>query len=274
MSNCPDIIIIKIGTSAITKGSHKGINFMVLNRLAAVAAKLQEDGFKVLIVSSGAKGLGLAKLGAKFFEDKIKASPDHKGVTTSYKQALTAVGQVELMKAYENVFRYCDIHIGQVLITHKGLDDTERNETIKNTLAKMLELDILPVINANDTVSSKELEYGDNDSLAARIGVLVKASKLIILSDVHGFYDKDPNKFSDAKLLTRIEKITPELKALAGDSSSSGTGGMSSKVEAAETCINSGIGVEILHIDYIEQIPEIISGNLEQGTIPRTVFLV
>ena len=158
---------------------------------------------------------------------------------------------------------------GQVLVTHKGLDDQERNEIIYNTLQKMFILDVVPIINANDTVTQTELEFGDNDSLAARIAVLVKSDRLVIMTDAKGFYDKDPHKNPDAKLIKRVEQVTDELKDLAGGSSThTGLGGMKSKLLAAELCLNNGIATDIIGVDQITNIPKIIRGEIldVQGT--------
>lgn len=255
MSHDYNVIVLKIGTTSITKGARSGINYRVLNHLAGAAAALRDEDYKVIIVSSGAMGLGLTKLGKDCLPENISD-------ISSYKQALTAVGQVELMNAYENVFKHYDAHAGQVLIRHFGLADTECNDTIYKTLINLFELDVIPIINANDTVSNIELLYGDNDSLSARIATLIKAKRLVILSDVAGLYDKDPNKYADAKLLTNIKCISPEIKAIAGESSSgSGMGGMKSKIAAIEMCLQNGISADILTASKIDQIPELISGK-------------
>lgn len=250
------IIILKIGTTSITRGSGKGgINYQVINRLAANTNALRAIGYKVIIVSSGAMGLGISKLGKDFIEAKITADPLKQNMT-SYKQAFTSVGQVELMKAYENIFRYYDSHVGQVLVTHAGLDTTDGNQSIKNTLTKMFELDLIPVINANDTVATQELVYGDNDSLSARIAVLIGAERLIILSDIKGLYNKDPNKFQDAELIKIVRDIDDEIKDNAGESSmAGGMGGMRSKILATEICLKQKIAVDIISANNMDQIP-------------------
>ncbi len=257
------IIILKIGSSSITHGCERGISFKILNQLAAAAATLREAGYKVIIVTSGAMRLGLAKLGRETIPSQD---------TVSFKQALTAVGQIELMDAYREVFKHYDAHVGQVLITHKGLDDTERNETIGRTLTKMFEIDIVPIVNANDTVSSQELIYGDNDSLSARIAVLIKAERLIILSDVEGLYDKDPNIHKDAKLIQEVKDISNDIKSMAsGASSSAGMGGMRSKIEAVQICVDNHIPVDILSVNKANKIPELV---IKQVKNLGTHFLV
>ncbi|MCE2928492.1 MAG: glutamate 5-kinase [Candidatus Caenarcaniphilales bacterium] len=251
------IIVLKIGTTSITKGTNKGINYSVINQLACETDILRQAGYKVLIVSSGAMGLGINRIGRENLESKLNSQDT--SVVRSYKQAITSVGQVELMKTYENIFKYYDVNVGQVLIAHKGLHDKDRDATIKNTLEKMFEIDIIPIVNANDTVSSAELEYGDNDSLAARLATLLGAKSLIILSDVKGLYDKDPHKYPDAQLIKTVNKIDEKILDLAGESSSgSGMGGMYSKILAAQMCMNAGVKVEILCADHIKKISEIV----------------
>ncbi len=277
-------IIIKIGTTSITKEKpaaainlqgkaivNVGINYQVLGSIASTAAKLHDTGYKVIIVSSGAMGLGVAKLGAGKLKERLEQSD--KLSLTSFKQALTAVGQVDLMNAYETIFSNHKTHVGQVLITHKGLDDTERNENIKRTLEKLLALDVVPIINANDTVSSSEIEYGDNDSLSARVAVLMGAERLIIVSDAQGLYDSDPNLNPNAKLISEVREINNQIKSIAGESASTaGLGGMKSKIAAAEICINNNVAVDILGINEIEKIPLFINGALNK--LNGTHFLV
>lgn len=266
-------IIIKIGTTSITKECGQGgVNYKIINKLAAQSSLIRAQGCNVIIVSSGAMGLGMSKLGKDFIEKKISADPNGQNIT-SYKQALTSVGQVELMNAYENIFKYYDTHVGQVLVTHAGLDTTDGNQSIKNTIAKMFELELVPIVNANDTVASQELVYGDNDSLSARIAVLVEASRLIILSDIKGLYTKDPNKFKDAELIKIVKSINSEIKNNAGESSTAGgMGGMKSKISATDICLQKGIAVDIISASNMDQIPEMIKNP--QQEIIGTRFLV
>lgn len=255
------IIVIKIGTTSITKGCDKGVNLDVINQLAETTAKLKEKNYQVIIVSSGAMGLGVAKLGKEKLEEQLKQNPCHGPSMTTYKQALTSVGQVELMNAYQKAHEKLGLHVGQVLVTHAGLDDTNRNETIHKTIEKMFELNLIPIINANDTVTSSEIEYGDNDSLSARVSVLLEAEKLFILSDVAGLYDKDPHKNPDAKLLNEVKDIDGYVKSIAGESSSgNGLGGMKSKIDAVELCVNNGIESYILENNQIAEIPSLVLG--------------
>lgn len=251
-------IVLKIGTTSITKNCDQGVNLDVLESLAKASCKIIKNGYNVVIVSSGAMGLGLSRLGAKTLENKLGVNPC-KSNLTSYKQALTAVGQVELMKEYQKLFSKESIEVGQVLVTHTGIKDEHRNSTLKETIEKLFELNVVPIINANDTVSPKQILSGDNDSLAARVAILLEAEKLFLLTDVDGLYTKDPNKHKDAKLIENIERIDNEVLKIAGDSNSLvGTGGMRSKLNAAEICQEKGIHVEILDAKHTIDLDQIV----------------
>lgn len=271
------VVILKIGTSSITKEKpacavnmqgksivNVGINHKVLDDLAATASCLKKQGYQVIIVSSGAMGLGVSKLGAETLKEKLEQvceSPD----LVSFKQALTAIGQVDLMNAYETTFSNYKTHVGQVLVTHKGLDDTERNESIKHTLTHLFALDVVPIINANDAVSSSEIEYGDNDSLSARIAVLLKAKRLFIISEANGLYTNDPRLDPSAKLIKEVKDIN-EVRGYALESTSTaGTGGMKSKIAATEICVANAIEVDIMGVDLIDKIPAYVSGEIQES---------
>lgn len=270
------IIILKIGTSSITKEKpacavnlqgkaivNVGINYQVLNDLAQVAADLKKQGYQVIIVSSGAMGLGVAKLGPEKLKEKLETICETPNLV-SFKQALTAVGQVDLINAYETVFSNYQTHVGQVLVTHKGLDDTERNECIHQTLENLLALDIVPIINANDAVSSSELEYGDNDSLSARVAVLIRAQRVFVVSEAKGLYDDDPRVNHQAKIIPLVKNID-EVRSFAHESTSTaGLGGMKSKVEAAEICVRNGVAVDIIGVDKISCITDYVAGKVKQ----------
>lgn len=263
-------LVIKIGTSSLTgRDAGEAINHEVLNKLANTVTQIQNNGlnYKVVIVSSGAMGLGLAKLGLKSVQDIVK-NGEHGNDLTSYKQALTAVGQVKLMQEYEEVFKYYSCHAGQVLVTHSGLHDKARASTIEKTIQKLFELNVIPIINENDTVCPDEIEFGDNDRLSAQVASIIKAERLFILTDCEGLYDADPHSNPDAKLISEINEITTEIRNIAGDSSTHiGSGGMKSKIMAAETCMDHKVIMHIISKTKLTEIPEILSGTKQTGTV-------
>lgn len=254
-------IVIKIGTASITVPK-TGVDLKAINNLAMVAAELKAQGNKVIIVSSGAMSLGIKKLALE--------SNSHSD-NISFKQALTAVGQVELMNAYENIFKYYGYHVGQVLSTQQGLEDETRYESIHNTLENLFDLDVIPVINANDPVTPSEIDYGDNDCLSAKIAVLAKASYLVLVTDSGALYDSDPRENPEAKLISKVTQIDDEILAMAGTSSTNvGMGGMKSKIEAAQICLKKGIKTLITGKSNIRKLPatKFEAGSLEKlGTL-------
>ncbi len=256
-------IVIKIGTTSLTgRKAGEGINCDVLESLATAAAEIIRSGTKVIIVSSGAMGLGIAKLGIAKLEERADL--------TTVKQALTSVGQVALMNAYAEAFSKHGLHVGQVLLTHHGLHDPKRSATIKNTISKLFELNIIPIINENDTVTAEEIEFGDNDTLSAEVAVLNSAKTLYILTDTEGLYDSDPHKNPNAKLINQVSAITDEIRTVAtGSSSKTGTGGMASKIMAAEICLAKSVP---LHILSVRRLPELAGLEAGLGTRIGTKF--
>lgn len=263
-------VIIKIGTSSLT-GRKRGenINFEVLNSIADLVYEIRsrsdaDNHYKPIIVSSGAMNLGIAKLGIENLPNNNDES------LISFKQALTAVGQIELMNAYEMIFKNkYSLHVGQVLVTQKGLEIQDRGEILKHTFEKIFELDIIPIINANDTVTDTEIKFGDNDSLSAMVAVLLKAHKLFIMTDCEGLYNSDPHKNPFAKLISKVDEVTEDLKDSVGNSKNSvGMGGMYSKILAGEICMKGGVEMQILNINKLNRIPEILFSEeeIEIGT--------
>jgi glutamate 5-kinase len=226
-------VVVKIGTNALTNatGRFNRAHFQALSEDLLWAA----EGRELVVVSSGAIALGVERLG-------LPARPkDIPG-----KQACAAVGQSRLMRAYEEAFGRADRHVAQVLLTHEDVQDRRRYLNVKHTLERLLEVGVVPVINENDTVSVDELKFGDNDTLASLVAGVVEADVLVVLSDVEGLYTADPHKDPQAKLMTQVDAVTPQLLALAGDSGSAvGTGGMSTKVRAAARVAERGIGCVI-----------------------------
>lgn len=226
-------IVVKVGTSTLTHTGGK-LNLRRLEALCKVLSDLQNSGKKIILVSSGAIGVGVGKLG-------LKSRPEE----TAKKQALAAVGQCELMFMYDKLFGEYNRTVAQVLLTADVLHEPVSKLHARNTFQELLDLDIIPIVNENDTVAVDELEgknFGDNDTLSAIVASLIGAQLLIILTDIDGMYTGNPKEDPSAVRIPVIEKITPELEALAGGAGSSrGTGGMATKVKAARIATQSGI---------------------------------
>ncbi len=227
-------IVVKVGTSTL---AHKtgNLNIRRVEQLCKVLSDLKNSGHEIILVSSGAVGMGVGKL-------CLPGRPED----TPSKQAAAAVGQCELMYTYDKLFSEYNHTVAQILLVGLDIENEERNRNFKNTLFRLLELGVLPIVNENDTVSTDEIEIGDNDTLSAIVAVNVEADLLILLSDIDGLYTADPHKNSDAQLIKTVEIITPEICALAGGKGSTlGTGGMSTKIKAAQMSTNSGIDMVI-----------------------------
>lgn len=249
-------IVIKVGTSTLT---HKTgwVNIRLVENLVKTIADIKNSGREVILVTSGAIGLGMAKLG-------LKERPKD----TTGKQACAAVGQTELMNLYERFFESYNITVAQVLLTKYVLSD-ERRDHVENALERIIELGAIPIVNENDVVAidELELEVGENDSLAAMVSTLVKADLMIILSDIDGLYDKDPRKNPDAKLIERVTEITPEIEGGAqGAGSSLGTGGMATKIRAAKIAMSHGIDMLIINGDKPTNLYDVFDG-IRIGTL-------
>ncbi len=222
-------IVVKIGTTTLTHSSGH-LNIRRVEAICRTISDIKNAGNEVILVSSGAIGMGVGKLG---FLSKPKDIPS--------KQAAAAVGQCELMYVYDKQFSEYHHTVAQLLITGEDIASDKRRDNFTNTLTRLLELKALPISTENDTVATEESVIGDNDTLAAIVAKCVHADLLVLLSDIDGLYTADPRKDSNAKLITIVEGITPEIKALAGVSGSSqGTGGMITKIQAAEICMKCG----------------------------------
>jgi glutamate 5-kinase len=225
-------IAIKVGSSTLTNGTRQLYKPNILEIVRQIV-RLHEEGNRVLLITSGARAAGRDHLGHPKLPTSIPA-----------KQMLSAVGQVQLMSLYSELFDLYDVRIGQVLVT---ADDLRRNRArylnSRDTLESLLAHRIVPVINENDTVAVEEIKLGDNDNLAAQIASLVNADILLLLTDLDGLYDKNPKLYPDAKRIEVVANITDEIRAIAGGDSSSGlgTGGMATKIQAAEFAGRSGI---------------------------------
>ena len=239
-------IVIKIGTSTLTHATGR-LNIRRVELLCKTVADLKNAGHEIILVSSGAIGMGVGKLGLLSRPADIPT-----------KQAAAAVGQCELMYTYDKLFGEYNHTVAQLLITGDDVQNEDRHDNFSNTLNRLLELGALPIINENDTVSTKEIVIGDNDTLAAIVAQSVRADKLILLSDIDGLYTADPHKDPQAKLISRITAIDESILALAGGSNGAqGTGGMVTKLQAAQICMKCGCemvianGADPMNLYYI-----------------------
>ena len=243
-------IVVKVGTSTIAH-STGCINIRHVEELCKVLSDLKNAGNEIILVSSGAIGMGVGKLSLK---EKPSDMPT--------KQAAAAVGQCELMYVYDKLFSEYNHNVAQILLTGLDLEDPVRYKNIKNTMTRLLELGVLPIINENDTVNTDEISVGDNDTLGAIVAVSMQADLLVLLSDIDGLYTKDPHKYPDAQLLNEVTEITPEIEALGGKSRSGlGTGGMATKITAAKKCIERGTDVIIANGSSPAVLYDILDGK-------------
>lgn len=252
-------VVIKVGSSLVASRD-SGLRPDRIERLADDIAGIKQ-GRDVVLVSSGAIVSGIEKLGLKTFPTRLPV-----------KQAAAAVGQSRLMWAYEKAFERLRQKVAQVLLTHQDLADRRRFLNARHTLTALLEFDVIPIINENDTVSVDEIRFGDNDALAAQVAHLIDADLLIILSDVDGLFTEDPRRNPSATLMPLVAEITPDIERRAGDSSSfEGTGGMASKVKAAKKVAEYGVATLIMNGEKLGGLPGIFQGA-QIGTffLPRS----
>lgn len=256
-------IVIKIGTSTLT-GADGKIDHLFIESVASQAASLIRDGMDVLIVTSGAIRAGME---AMSFTERPKTIPE--------KQAAAAVGQGALMRIYSDIFMWHGIVTGQVLLTRDDFSNRKRYLNIRNTLLTLFSHSVVPVINENDTVAVDEIRVGDNDNLAALVASSLQADLLILLSDVPGLYDADPTKCDGACLIPEVTKIDARIKAIAGGAGSDcGTGGMRTKIAAAEISMNSGVKMVIADGRLHNVITDIAEGKpVGTAFIPMEEYL-
>ncbi len=237
-------IVVKIGSQILS--STKGIEETRVKGLVRDLAELHSQGKKPVVVSSGAVAAGMTRLGRK---ERPRTIPE--------KQALAAVGQIRLMALYERFFSRYEKSVAQVLLTHEDLANRQRYINAKHTFQMLLESDIIPVVNENDTVAVEEMKFGDNDHLSALVATLLGADLLVILSDVEGVYDRDPRVYKDARLIPLVQDIRNVKEQIGGASRSIfGTGGIATKIGAAEEAAAAGIAT-------------IITSGLHEGSIVR-----
>ncbi|MGM0471751.1 MAG: glutamate 5-kinase [Bacillota bacterium] len=250
-------IVVKVGSSTLTHSTSK-LDLARIEALVRQLVNLHNQDKEIVVVTSGAISAGRGKLGMTNNPDNLPA-----------KQALAAVGQGLLMQIYEKFFSEYGATLAQVLLTRSDITERKRYLNSRNTLFKLLDYGLIPVINENDTVAVDEIKFGDNDTLSALVATLIDADLLVILSDVEGIYTSDPRKDESAELISRVEEITPELEELAGGAGTTrGTGGMVTKLEAAKIATRAGIMMMIANGSQ-----EHVLDEINRGVNPGTIFI-
>lgn len=243
-------IVIKVGTSTLTYSTGKA-NIRRMQSLVRTLADLHNSGCEIALVTSGAIGVGVGKLG-------LKSRPE----TTPERQAAACIGQCELMFMYDKFFGELGCTVGQLLITKSDIENEERRTNLINAFEHIFKYGAIPIINENDSVAVDEIVYGDNDNLSAQVARLMKADKLIILTDTDGLFDKNPMEFEDARLIPVVKEITEEIEMLAGGAGTNrGTGGMITKIHAAKSATNDGIDTYIINGENPDDIYKLIDGH-------------
>lgn len=251
-------IVVKVGTSTLTHETGK-TNIARIAKLASVLSDLKNAGNEVILVSSGAIGVGTGKL-------RLSEKPK----TTKGLQAAAAVGQCELMFLYDKMFSEYGVVVSQLLFTSDELYNEESKGHLVDTFNQLLEYDCLPIVNENDSISVEELLNGDNDCLSARVAEITGSDLLILLTDTNGLYDSDPSANPNAKLIETVDEINDDIRALAGSAGKRGTGGFATKIKAAEIAVKSGIPVVIMNGSKPTDIYKVLEGT-PIGTYFRAV---
>lgn len=248
-------LVFKVGTSTLTYETGK-TNIRRMMKLCSVLADLHNSGIDVVLVTSGAIGVGVGKLG-------LKSKPcDIPG-----RQAAATVGQCELMFMYDKFFGEYGQKIGQLLVTKSDFENEERRENLSNTFEKLFEYGAIPIVNENDSVATEEIVYGDNDSLSAVVATLINADGLVILSDIDGLFDSNPMENPDACIIPVVDKIDESIFALCGGAGSSrGTGGMVTKVHAAQIAAEHKIPTVVMNGSSPKDIYKLVDGR-QVGTL-------
>ncbi len=248
-------IVIKVGTTTLAHATGN-LNIRRVEELCKVLSDLKNAGNDVVLVSSGAIGMGVGKLS---LSEKPSDIPG--------KQAAAAVGQCELMYTYDKLFSEYNHVVAQILLTGADVKNEERYTNFTNTINRLLEMKVLPVVNENDTVSIDEIQIGDNDTLSAIVAKSIAADVLVILTDTEGLYTADPREDKDAKLIPVVEEITEDLMKLGGGSGSKqGTGGMFTKLQAARIATEAGTDTVIINGKNPEALYNVIDGREFVGT--------
>lgn len=251
-------IVVKVGTSTLTY-ENGTVNLHRIEKLCRVLSDLKNRGYEIILVSSGAIGIGVGKLG-------LSERPD----STSEKQALAAIGQCELMFIYDKFFGEYNQTVAQILLTRDNVDNSLTKQNIINTFETLINMGCIPIVNENDSVSTDELEglqFGDNDMLSAIVAEIGAAELLVILTDIDGLYDSDPRINGNAKKISRVSEINAEIYKMAGGTGSNrGTGGMATKISAAQKATKAGIECCILDGSDPKRLYSMLAGE-DIGTI-------
>ncbi len=243
-------MVVKVGSSTLTYESGL-LNIRRVEKLAKILSDIKNAGKEIILVSSGAVATGLGKLGIR---ERPTGMPP--------KQAAAAIGQCELMYLYDKLFGEYNHHVGQILLTREDIDSPLRKKNLVATFAQLLEWHVLPVVNENDSVATEEIEIGDNDTLSAIVAQITGADSLILMSDIDGLYTGDPRTCPDARIIPRVDKIDETIIALGGGAGSSrGTGGMATKIAAAQMATSAGIQMAIINGERPELLYDLLAGE-------------
>ena len=243
-------VVIKIGTSTLAHSTGR-LNIRRVEELCKVMSDLKNAGNEIILVSSGAIGMGVGKLSLSSRPTDIPT-----------KQAAAAVGQCELMYVYDKLFSEYNHTVAQILITGEDIEHTDRRANFENTMRRLLELGVLPIVNENGSIATDEIVIGDNDTLGAIVATTLEADLLVILSDIDGLFTADPHKDKNAVLLHTVSEITPEIEAMIGGAGSSlGTGGMFTKIKAAKMTTAKGTDMVIANGNDPDILYDIIEGK-------------
>ena len=243
-------IVVKVGTSTLAHATGH-LNIRRVETLVKVLSDLKNAGHELILVSSGAIGMGVGKL-------NLPGRPDD----MPGKQAAAAVGQCELMYTYDRLFSQYNHTVAQVLLTSEDIEHPDRRQNFENTMQRLLALGVLPIINENDTIATAEIKVGDNDTLGAIVSCCVHADLLVLLSDINGLYTADPRQDPNAVLIPVVDCVTPEIEALAGSKGSAlATGGMTTKLRAAKMVNAYGCDMVIMNGEHAELLYDLLDGN-------------
>lgn len=249
-------VVVKVGSSTLTHPETGNLNLSKMEKLVRVLCDIHNSGKEVILVSSGAIAVGRKALG---ITERPKTMP--------VKQACAAVGQARLMMTYQKLFSEYNQVAAQVLMTKSTMINDDSRYNAQNTFAQLLEMGVIPVVNENDTVSTHEIEFGDNDKLSAIVASITGADLLILLSDIDGLFTDDPNKNPDAKFVEEVAYIDEELMGMGkGSASSVGTGGMAAKLDAARIATDSGADMVITNGNDVSNLERVIAGE-KVGTL-------